>query len=80
MKSNNLKDRTKQFGLPVLKYLEKLPSKQPYFSMANQLTRNSTSEVQITDQRIEVNRQQILLISSKLSKKNVMKRCSFLRY
>ena len=41
--STNLKDRTKIFALTVLKYLEKLPYKNPYIAISNQLTRCSTS-------------------------------------
>ena len=42
-KNTNLKDRTKLFALAVLKYLEKLPYKNPYVAISNQLTRCSTS-------------------------------------
>jgi four helix bundle protein len=42
-KNTNLKDRTKLFALSVLKYLEKLPYKNPYVAISNQLTRCSTS-------------------------------------
>lgn len=41
--STNLKDRTKLFALTVLKYLEKLPYKNPYIAISNQLTKCSTS-------------------------------------
>ncbi len=43
MKYENLKDRTKKFGLSVLLYLNKLPNKQPFIAIGNQLTRCSTS-------------------------------------
>lgn len=43
MKPQNLKDRTKIFAISVLKYLEKLPNKNPYNAINNQLTRCSMS-------------------------------------
>lgn len=43
MKPTNLKDRTKLFALTILRYLEKLPYKNPYIAISNQLTRCSTS-------------------------------------
>jgi four helix bundle protein len=43
MKPHNLKDRTKTFAISVLKYLEKLPYKNPYIAINNQLTRCSMS-------------------------------------
>lgn len=43
MKPQNLKDRTKNFAISVLKYLEKLPNKNPYTALNNQLTRCSMS-------------------------------------
>jgi four helix bundle protein len=43
IKPQNLKDRTKAFAVSVLKYLEKLPYKNPYITINNQLTRCSMS-------------------------------------
>lgn len=39
----NLKDRTKKFAISVLRYLEKLPNRNPYNSVNNQLTRCAMS-------------------------------------
>ena len=43
MKPQNLKDRTKMFAISVLKYLNGVPNKGPYYSITNQLTRASMS-------------------------------------
>lgn len=43
MTPQNLKDRTKAFAILVLKYLEKLPNKNPFNAISNQLTRCSMS-------------------------------------
>ena len=43
VKPQNLKDRTKKFAISVLRYLEKLPYKNPYIAVNNQLTRCSLS-------------------------------------
>lgn len=41
--SLNLKDRTKNFGISVLRFISRLPNKQPYTAINNQLSRCSTS-------------------------------------
>ncbi|MBK9191051.1 MAG: four helix bundle protein [Crocinitomicaceae bacterium] len=41
--SSNLKDRTKNFGITVLRYISGLPYRQPYAAIINQLSRCSTS-------------------------------------
>src|SRR5687768_4147202 len=38
-----LKDRTKKFAISVLKQIEKIPNKGPYFSINDQLSRSSMS-------------------------------------
>ena len=43
MKPQNLKDRTKLFAISVLKYLSKIPTHGPYYSINNQLSRASMS-------------------------------------
>lgn len=43
MSNQNLKDRTKKFAISVLKYLEKIPNKGPYYSINDQLSRSSMS-------------------------------------
>jgi len=43
MKPQNLKDRTKLFAITVLKYLNGIPNKGPYYSINNQLSRASMS-------------------------------------
>ncbi len=43
MTPQNLKDRTKQFAISTLSYLEKLPNKNPFYAVNNQLTRCSMS-------------------------------------
>ena len=43
MTTQNLKDRTKKIGISILRYLERLPNKNPYSAINNQLTRCSMS-------------------------------------
>lgn len=43
MYKQNLKDRTKTYAVSILKYLEKIPNKNPYFSINDQLSRASMS-------------------------------------
>lgn len=43
MKPRDLKLRTKKFSISVLKYLDKLPNKNPYYSINGQLTRSAMS-------------------------------------
>ncbi len=43
MTPQNLKDRTKQFAISTLNYLERLPNKNPFYAVNNQLTRCSMS-------------------------------------
>ena len=43
MKLQDLKLRTKQFAITVLKFIEKTPNKQPYFALVNQISRCSSS-------------------------------------
>jgi four helix bundle protein len=43
MNSNLLKDRTKKFAIDVLRLLEKMPAKSPFFSIRNQLERSAIS-------------------------------------
>lgn len=43
MKPQDLKLRTKQFAVSVLRFIEKVPNKQPYFALVNQISRSSAS-------------------------------------
>ncbi len=43
MAETNLKNRTQEFALAVLKYLETLPKGNPFMAISNQLTRCATS-------------------------------------
>ena len=43
MKPKDLKDRTKQFAIAVLKYLDKVPKNRPYSTISDQLARCSMS-------------------------------------
>jgi four helix bundle protein len=43
MSPQNLKDRTRKFAISVLKCLEKVPNKGPYFSINDQLSRSAMS-------------------------------------
>lgn len=43
MSNQNLKDRTKKYAISVLKYLETIPNKGPYYSINDQLSRSSMS-------------------------------------
>ena len=43
MKEFDLKIRTQNFAIEVLKFLEQLPNKYPYIAFVNQLTRASLS-------------------------------------
>ncbi len=43
MNPQTLKNRTKQFAISVLMYLQKLPNRQPYYAINNQLSRCSMS-------------------------------------
>ena len=43
MSNQNLKDRTKKYAISVLKYLQKIPNKGPYYSINDQLSRSSMS-------------------------------------
>ena len=43
MKPQNLKERTKEYAISVLKYLDGIPKSGPYYAITNQLTRASMS-------------------------------------
>ena len=43
MKPQDLKLRTKQFAITVLRFIEKTPNNQPYFALANQISTCSSS-------------------------------------
>ena len=45
-----IKRRTKQIGLEIIKLLDELPSKPSSWAIARQIVRSSTSVVQITEQ------------------------------
>ena len=42
MEPQDLKLRTKQFAITVLRLIEKTPNKQPYFALVNQISRCSS--------------------------------------
>lgn len=43
MKPQDLKLRTKTFAISVLKFIPKIPNKQPFFALVNQISRCSSS-------------------------------------
>ena len=43
MKQQDLKLRTKQFALSVLMFIPKVPNRQPFFALVNQISRSSSS-------------------------------------
>jgi len=42
-KSSNLRDRTYQFSLDIIKFINKLPNERAFWSIGDQLLRSSTS-------------------------------------
>lgn len=43
MKKIDLKIRTKEFTVVILKFIPKIPNKQPFFAIVNEISRSSSS-------------------------------------